>query len=297
VVVTVSTLRYRRLVFKNLNPQWDQPVRGEMNVDGIRRHYPNWSSFFRWDWFAGTVVGDDLVALVPATQTGQPLILTKSMFVGLEHWDRVLGVCLAIGILSEDGDPSEDRRRRQNLMILRQNNRSRSVEPPVGAIRFRGNMREGDFDEAPSRFRRRQRPLRTHVINTVLGISLIVLLARVSDFVLDEMLLLPAVAMLYVLAMWIFAPSRYTNPHRRLYFLNGFATESALVCDFQIHVTEVPWSTLRLVKESNQLIMLRLQGVIQLIVLRADMFDSDEHWQRFRRLVPGISDSNADHPR
>ncbi len=103
IVLTVSTSSYRRLVFKNINPRWNRPSHGVLTAEGVRIDRKRSSSFFRWDWYGGAVISDQVVALLPATQTAQPLIITQAMLVKLDDWSRLLEVAGAIGIVSDEG--------------------------------------------------------------------------------------------------------------------------------------------------------------------------------------------------
>ncbi len=149
IVLTVSTTPYRRLVFESINPRWNQPTQGVLSTEGVRIQRENSSVFFRWDWFGGAVVSEQVVALLPATQAAQPILITQAMLVHLNDWSRLLEVAAAIGVVSDDA-PIDDQQSAQNRRLLRQASRARSINPPQGAIAFEGVLSSDDFAASPS---------------------------------------------------------------------------------------------------------------------------------------------------
>ena len=70
-----------------------------------------------------------------------------------------------------------------------------------------------------------------------------------------------------------------------IYYLQAFATDSSLVTDFAITTTTVDWSQLRLVLRTSDVVVLRRREWIQFVLARRDMFNGDDEWQRFNKLV------------
>jgi multisubunit Na+/H+ antiporter MnhB subunit len=285
VVMTVSTIRYRRLVFQNLNPHWNRPVRGELRTAGVQLERGQTSAFFRWDWYVGAVISDQLVAFLPATQMAQPLMVSKPMLVNLDDWNRVRQVAAAIGIVS-DADSVEDRRRHQNLQILRDPNRERRIKVPSDAIPFEGVLTASDFSQIPRRYHRRQRPVRTQIVNAILYTLAGLVVVGISLVVFQQVAMLPIIVVVYIIAAIAFGKMRHSkNSSGAVYYLKAFATESSIVTDFAVTTTEVSWSALQPVLRTDNVVSLRRREWIQFIVARRNMFASDEAWDRFNQLV------------
>jgi hypothetical protein len=293
ILIAVSTIRYRLLVFQSLNPHWDQPLRGEVNRHGIDRQQAASSSFYRWDWYSGAVVGERIVAFLPATQPAQPLILSLNMLTGQDQWDRLLEVCRAIGIISADG-PREDQRAEQNLDMLRQPERPRTIPPPRGAIAFRGRVRRSDFEDLPRAYRRRKRPVRAYVVSVTLAVLSMLLLAAISEALFGPFLLVPGVVLLYAGATAWMVRWRSRSPAGAIYYLNGFATPTSLVTDFTLTTAQTPWSNWRLLRRSDTSLALARRGSTQIIVLRRDMFENQDDWQQLCRLATASADDRAE---
>lgn len=288
IVLAVSTIRYRRLVFENLNPRWKEQTLGELNADGVRIQRRHSSVFFRWDWYGGAVISQHLVALLPATQHANPFIITRDMLVRLDDWDRLLEVAGAVGIVSDES-PLDDARRQHNLRLLRYAQRPRSIEPPADSIAFGGALDAVDFRRLPKRYRWQERPLRSYAVVTGLFFfgSLVVIAVFKAAF--QQMPFLPALILVYItlaiIGVALRIRLRQTARSRRVYYLQAFATESSLVTDFAITTTRVDWSGLRLVRHPPDRLVLRRREWNQFIVVRRDMFGSDQDWQRFRSLA------------
>jgi hypothetical protein len=288
IVLTVSTTPYRRLVFENINPRWNQPTQGVLNTEGVRIERESSSVFFRWDWFGGAVVSEQVVALLPATQAAQPILITQAMLVNLNDWSRLLEVAAAIGIVSDEA-PIDDQQSADNLRLLRRANRVRSIDPPEGAIAFEGVLSGQDFARVPKLYRWRERPLRSYVVVVGLFFFGSFVVIAISQLLFQQMAFLPAFILTYIVLAGIGIAMR--KMRRRgvnrdvVYYLNAFATNSSLVTDFAITVTTVDWSALRLVLRTTDVVVLRRREWIQFIVARRDMFASDADWKRFNEFV------------
>lgn len=289
IVLTVSTTFYRRLVFENINPRWNQPTHGSLTAEGVCIERPHSSAFFRWDWYGGAVISDQMVALLPATQTAQPLMITQAMLVKLDDWSRLLEVATAIGIVSEES-PIDNQHRQKNLRLLRRANRMRSIEPPAGAIVFEGALDANDFRRVPDRFRWRERPLRTYAVVAGLFFFGSFVVIAISQSVFQQFAFLPTLILVYAVLAGIGFALRKIGRRRvkgkAVYYLDGFATDSSLVTDFVITSTTIDWSAIRLVLRASDVVVLRRREWIQFIVVRRDMFANDMDWQRFNELVP-----------
>ncbi len=288
IVLTVSTTFYRRLVFENINPRWNQPTHGALTAEGVRIDREQSSAFFRWDWYGGAVISDQVVALLPATQTAQPLMITQAMLVKPKDWSRLLEVASAIGIVSDEA-PIDNQRRQKNLRLLRRANRRRSIEPPQGAIAFEGALDADDLQRLPDRYHWRERPLRSYAVVAGLFFFGSFVVIAISQSVFQQLAFLPVLILIYAALAGIgFALRKLRKRNVRsnaIYYLVAFATDTSLVTDFVITTTTVDWSALRLVSRTKDRVVLGRREWIQFIVARRDMFASDADWQRFNELV------------
>lgn len=288
IVLTVSTTSYRRLVFENINPRWNHPTHGVLNAEGVQIEREQSTTFFCWDWYGGAVISDQVVALLPATQTAQPLIITQAMLVKLDDWSRLLEVASAIGIVSDE-EPIDDRHRQRNLRLLRRTDRVRSIEPPDGAISFEGVLDADDFQRVPDRHRWRERPLRSYAVVAGLVFFGSFVVIAISQSVFQQIAFLPAFFLIYAVLAGIGFAFRKMQRRRIksdvIYYLDAFATDSSLVTDFVITTTRIDWSALRLVLRTTDVVVLQRREWIQFIVARRDMFASDTDWQRFNAMA------------
>jgi hypothetical protein len=292
VTLTVSTIPYRRLVFQNINPDWNRPRRGLMRADGVVVRRDETALFLRWDWFDGAVIGDRFVAFLPATQRAAPLLVTRSMLVNLDDWNRLTQVAGAISVDSERFSKG-DQRRGQNQRILRDRSRARTVDVPTEAIPFQGTLTAAELARVPGRYRRRQRPLRTYVVNTVLVTHVGLVLAGLSQLFLEQALALPIVVLFYVVVTAVLGRWRGRDGRVIVNYLNAFATESSVVSDFAVTTAEVSWSALQPVLRTDDVVVLQRRQWIQFIVARRNMFASDEAWQRFNGWVDRAEEGYA----
>ena len=284
VTLSVSTIPYRRLVFQNINPDWRQPKQGQLRPDGVTIERAGTRIFYRWDWFDSAIVADRVVAFLPATQRGAPLLITQSMLTDLEYWIRVQQVAQAVAVTTIQS-PDGDQRRYQNERILRDRHRPRTVEVPNGAVPFQGPLTAAELANVPGRFRPRQRPTRTYVVNTILIVHIGLILAGVSLLVFRGLLTLPIVVSLYIISAIFFGRWRSRESHAIVNYLNAFATPSSIVSDFAVTTADVPWSSLQVVLRTDDTVVLRRREWIQFVVARRKMFDSDDSWQQFKDWV------------
>lgn len=294
VVLTfaVSTIPYRRLVFQNINPDWNRPKRGQLRPDGVTVERDGTTIFFRWDWYDSAIVANRIVAFLPATQRTAPLLIAQSMLPDLDQWARVQQVAQAVAVTSMQS-PEGDQRRYQNERILRDRKRPRTVEVPHGAVPFQGPLTAAHLESVPERFRPRQRPARTYVVNTILIVSIGVILSGISLLVFRGLMTLPIVVSLYIVAAVFFGRWRNKSSPALVNYLNAFATEASIVSDFALTTADVPWSALQLVLRNNDTVVLRRREWIQFVVARRRMFASDEAWRQFNDWADQVSSPNA----
>lgn len=288
IVMIVSTTTYRRLVFESINPRWSQETQGVLSASGLSIERQHTSAFFRWDWYGGAIVCDRAVVLLPATQPAHPLFISREMLHRLDDWDRLLEVAGAIGIATDqslvDSDLAE-----KNLRLLRRRNRVRSIEPPTDAIVFEGELNAEDLERVSRRFRWRERPLRFYLVMSGLLFFGALVVIPIAGALVREMSFLPGLVAAYAaMAVVGLGIRRFWRGGRRntpIYYLDAFATEESLVTDFVITSTQIDWSGLCLLSQTDDCVVLRRREWVQFIFARRDMFSSEGQWRRFNSLV------------
>ena len=291
IVLTVSTLPYRRAVFVNLNPQWNQPVTGEISEQGIFMERNHNRVFYRWDWFDGAIFGNQVAAFIPATQTGHPVLIGLSMLNANsdskreQQWQLIHHITQSLGIVS-DNSPVDEQRARQNDRILRERNREQSIVPNDDAVVFRGTLTKQDLTRITSEQRPRQRLTRSRIVTNGLLLFAATVLGGLSQVALGQFWILPGLLLIYTIAWHLHGRRRQrTLQTGTLYFLNAFANTETVCVDLGITSAIMPWRTLELVEENDAWIALRRRNWPQFIVARADMFRDLESWNRYRELA------------
>jgi hypothetical protein len=288
LMLVTSLLPYRRSVFTSGNPTWDWPVRGELNVDGLAMHRQDAESRYRWDWFGGTIVHDQVVAFLPALHPHQPLLFTPAMMSQLDDWDRLVGVARTLGAAIDPMSTSESRKY-DNRAIIRSRKRTRSIAVPVDAIPFEGVVSMGDLKHLPPVMLRRNRPTRAYLLIAGLAIfaSFVVIgTARISGFdVLVPTFLVILVALPLLMLFLVRRIRSLRSVGDTIYYLTGFADDEGVTTDFGVTSTFVPWHALRLSEINDEAVAMSRPGIRQFIVARNDMFDTPPQWMRFQELV------------
>lgn len=285
--LVTSMLPYRRSVFVSANPKWQEPVTGEVVVEGVVVRREGGESFFGWDWFGDAVADSHVVAFLPAMHSHQPILISSSMLDGLSDWDRLNFVAQSLAVSSDDSSTFESRRY-ENRKRMRSSRRGRSLEVPPDAIAFEGAVTTRDLKELPARISRRSRPARAYLLIFGLAAFMSVLLIGLMRLGGDSLLatiLFMLVALVLVLSFVVRRIRSMRAPVNTVYYLAAFADESGLTSDFGVTNSHVPWQQIvptRLLKET---VLLARADVRQFIVARRDMFENEQDWQRFRELL------------
>lgn len=292
IVLTVSTITYRRLMFTNANPDWAEPIEGTLQAEGIRLNRLHSSTYYHWNWYGDTVIGEHVVALLPATQAGTPLLITREMVSSQSAWEALQHVAKSIGNLS--GDPkSEEVRREENLRILKDRKRGWTFAPPDDAIAFEGIVWSHDYALLPRAYRVRQRPLRTHVVNYGLTVFAGLLLAGCSGLIFSHLAVLPVLVGIYLLAAIALGRRRQARRGQVIFYLRGYASDESLVTDFGLAVSETKWQGLSEAGNQPDCVVLKRDRINNFIVIRRDMIAEESSWNRFREMVRAKSDATT----
>ena len=284
ISLIVSTLPYRRLMFTNANPDWEQAMRGSIQPEGIRLNREHSSTFYRWNWFGETVTSPTLVALQPATQAAAPLMIARDMIPTEDAWELLRQVTDEVGATSNRLE-TEDLRRDQNLRILKDQQRGWTFTPPPDAIAFEGIVWSDDFNLLPRPYQARVRPLRTHLVIYGLVTFMGLILAGCSGLLFKQIAILPVIVTIYLVAAIAIGRRRRRSSGEVIFYLQGYALESSLVTDFGLAVSETTWPGLAMLANHEHHIVLRRCGLNNFVVIRKDMFADQNAWDRFRQLV------------
>lgn len=285
VMLVVSTMPYRRLVFQNINPHWAEPIEGELSSEGVQLRRRFATSFFRWDWFHEAIVGNQVVALIPATKSGQPILIARTMVSQQEQWEHLCDVARSVGVDSES-NVALAQTRSQNLRMLRDKSRRRRVAVPAGAIAFEGILTIEDFDQIPRRLKQRSRPVRAYIVLSMLFFFGALFIAGISMAVFQQVLLLPALAILYIIAGALMGRlRRHKFDAQAVYYLKAIADQEGVTTDFEITTTTIPWHALMPTVWTADAVVLQRRDWQQFIVARRDMFADHQQWLRFNGLL------------
>ncbi|MFK8110858.1 MAG: hypothetical protein AB8B91_01570 [Rubripirellula sp.] len=288
VVLVVSTVPYRSLVFRSTNLHWDEPVSGELTEEGIRLERSAVTTFFQWEWYCGCVVTSHFVAFLPATQTSQPLFVTRSMLTRLGDWERLEAIVEFVGTLREPS-ANADRAGERNRRKLRAKRNFNPASVPDGAVPFVGQLTPNHFSEIPTRVRRREKPVRSQLVIATLVTSMAAVVIGVAILIgihFDSLLRnFVSYLVLGYVAYWVIAFLRNRGQDKPIYYVNAYADETFVVSDFGLTKTTVPWAYLGVVQQSDEMVVLQRQGWLQFTIARREMFASENLWERFRELV------------
>lgn len=284
IVLTASTLPYRRMMFINANPDWADPIRGNISGEGIEVRRKHSTSEYRWNWYGEAVTSENVLTLVPATQPGTPLLITRDMMATHDAWDLIQRAGLALR-REHDQEDGFERRRLENLRILRSGNRNWAAQAPKDAIPFEGIVWSDDWSRLPSAQQMRERPRRTYAVIYGLVACAGLVMAGCSGLLFDQIALLPMLVGLYVLIAIAWGRRRRARSRDVVFYLRGYASQACLATDFGLAVSETQWPGLRVVAAEQRHIVLQRIDQSNFIVIRHDMFSEESNWDRFRQLV------------
>jgi hypothetical protein len=283
-ILAVSTLAYRRLVFTNLNPEWNEAIQGTISPEGIRVVRSDSNTFYRWSWYGEAASSASVVALIPATQSGTPLLITREMLPTVEAWQAIKS---AAGRIVSDTSEREASyvRRDQNVQVLKDRQREWSLNPPAEAICFEGIVWSDDLALVYPRTSRHLRPLRTHIVTGSLFVFAGLILAGCSGLLFDNPLFFVPLVVTYVVATVIIGRKRYRASREVIYYLRGCASQSSVITDVGLAVSETNWPGLTLLLNRDHALVLQRKRIGNLIVIRRDMLADESAWMQLRELV------------
>ena len=291
VVCTVSGVRYRAGVFKNEFPQWDSMDGAQIDSDGITLVEGDSWLMYRWGWFSHAFVANNGILFVPALKSKCPVLIGQNMLVGgvsgnvASEWKTFCKLSVELLTPSRNGvnkkrlniDPTQ---KHLNVELICNRERLRTVSLEPGAIPFSGDVTTSDLELIAIDAAALRRTLRSRIVIGLLLIFGGLLVAGISAFLLDAFWILSGFYCMLILAWNIRArTTRVAATQRRHYFLLGYATDTRILLDLGNAVTSVAWHEIKVLASDGDLMAIKSGRRGQPMVLRADMFQSEEEWR------------------
>jgi len=291
VVYVVSGVQYRAGVFKNEFPQWDAMDGGRIDSDGITLFDGDSWSMYRWGWFSHAIVANNAISFIPAVKSKCPVMIGQNMLLSgvsgnvVEEWETFCKCSVNLLLRTRTGantggmadDPSQ-MRANVELMCNRERLRSVSVEP--GAISFSGDVTTRDLERISTGTAELARTSRSRVVILLLMLFGGLIFGGVSDLWLGAAWILLALYCMFILAWNVRArTTRVGATQKRHYFLLGYATDQRLLLDLDVTVASFAWRDMQLIVTAPDLIAVKSGRRGQPIVLRPDMFQTEDEWK------------------
>ena len=291
VVYVVSGVQYRAGVYKNEFPQWDAMDGGRIDSDGITLFEGDSWSMYRWGWFSHAIVANNAISFIPALKSKCPVMIGQNMLVSgvsghvVEEWERFCKSSVDLLLRSRTGantdgladDPSQ---MRANVELMCNRERLRSVPVESGAVSFSGDVTTRDLERISTGTAALPRTTRSRVVILLLMVFGGLIFGGVSDLWLGAAWILLALYCMFILAWNIKArTTRVGATQKRHYFLLGYATDQRLLLDLDITVASFAWREMQLIVTAADLIAIKSGRRGQTIVLRPDMFQTEDEWK------------------
>lgn len=291
VVYVVSGVQYRAGVFKNEFPQWDAMDGGRIDSDGITLFDGDSWSMYRWGWFSHAIIANNAISFIPALKSKCPVMIGQNMLVSgvsgnvVEEWERFCKSSVDLLLRSRTGantdgladDPSQ---MRANVELMCNRERLRSVPVESGAVSFSGDVTTRDLERISTGTAALPRTTRSRVVILLLMLFGGLIFGGVSDLWLGAAWILLRLYCLFILA-WNVRPrtTLVGATQKRHYFLLGYATDQRLLLDLDVTVASFAWRDMQLILTAADLIAVKSGRRGQPIVLRPDMFQTEDEWK------------------
>ena len=291
VVYVVSGVKYRAGVFKNEFPQWDAMDGGRIDSDGIALFDGDSWSMYRWGWFSHAIVANNAISFIPALKSKCPVMIGQNMLVSgvsgnvVEEWETFCKSSVNLLLRTRTGantdgladDPSQ---MRANVELMCNRERLRSVSVESGAVSFSGDVTTRDLERISTGTAELARTSRSRVVILLLLLFGGLIFGGVSDLWLGAAWILLALYCIFILAWNIKArTTRVGATQKRHYFLLGYATDQCLLLDLGVTVASLAWRDMQLIVTTADLIAVKSGRRGQPIVLRPDMFLTEDEWK------------------
>ena len=292
VMHIVSTVQYRVGLFKNQYPQWDALDGGRIDSNGLTLFDGDSWLLYRWVWFSHAIVTRSAISFIPCLQSKCPVLVGETMLLSgasgnaIEEWELFSKSAVDQLERSQGAfykhrlniDPS---RTRSNLELICDRGRHRTVATEAGAVEFSGDVTTRDLEQIPEGIGDLTRTRRSLVVIVLITLFGGLIAGGVSELWLEAFWILLAFYLMLLLALYVRARTTTVRAfQRRHYFLLGYATDDYLLLDLDISVSRFAWRDMHLLLATDGLIAMKAGRRGQVIVLRPDMFESAEQWER-----------------
>lgn len=290
IVYCVSGVRYRAGVFKNTFPDWDSVDAGKSSTDGITLFLGDSWMFYRWDWFSHAVMGRLAILLAPKLRTKCPVVIGQNMLVcdvpanAVDDWERFSKSSSEVLETTQTSSNSKREEVDQTqggavAQLMCDRNRSRTISCEAGAVNFSGDISTQDLVRASTGDVELKRTRRSRIVIGLLLSCGALIAGGLSDLVLGAFWILLGFYVMVIVAWNLRAmTTRVSAPQRRHYFLLGYATVDRVVIDMGITVASYAWADMRILALADDLVALKAERIGQAVVLRPDMFASQQQW-------------------
>lgn len=291
VLYTVSGVRYRAGLFTNEFPQWDAMDGGRIDENGITLVEGDSWFLYRWGWFSHACAANNAILFVPALQSKCPLLIGKNMLVPgrpenvVVDWKSFCNASVELLHRSQNGFYKkrlkvDSAQRRLNVELICNRERLRTVSLDSGAIPFSGDVTTRDLERISIDAVALRRTLRSRMVIGLLLIFGGLIASGISALLLDAFWVLLFFYCTLILAWNIKArTTQLPATQRRHYFLLGYATDQRILLDLGMVVISFAWPEIKVLTAAGDLIAIKSGRRGQPIVLRADMFQTEEQWR------------------
>ncbi|TWU51118.1 hypothetical protein [Rubripirellula reticaptiva] len=286
ILITVSTPAYRRSVFRNNQPNWQAPIRGQFHRHGLTLHSDNATTTFRWNGLLECIAVPELVVVRLAMPNYKTVMFNPSMLKHLDGWHQLeKTILLWQSCYAKDGTGDRWIKVRSTM---RSPNRARTVPLPADAVSFSGPLTTQDRMNVDSRKFRRGRPWRAHAIRISLIVSIGGLVYEMIRMVWPSSDTVKVIVIGYAV-VGIFWFLKYRSHHKRrprlLHHLAGHLSSESIVTDLDVVNESVKWKGYEIIQQTDHHITLGRTDDSQWLHLKSEMFANHQAWQDALTLI------------
>jgi hypothetical protein len=278
----------RRSEYVSIVNNWNAAVSGCFDARGILLDDGATESWQSWACISNAYADDQIVAFQSALQPGFSRLITPAMIASEADWQRLVRIAWAIHCDVNVSTLSVSRIEHA-YELLADDQRPRALSVAETAIPFCGELFAEDLPfleaemNAPAN-------LPTVMLSLALIIAVAVVLAGLSGIAFGaarpfDLVLGYGAILCVTVAVWKWLQGRASKQNDQYLTLSGFIDADAVTLDFGIC-----WRRLRLARSeidqfNDQRIVLRDPHTNSSVTLRADMFESTQHWLQARRFA------------
>lgn len=287
--IAVSTVQYRRRIYLEANPLWDQPIRGRFEDNGIFFEQNGIEIYTHASLVQSVVFSGRIVALSLSLPRNHLLLLSESMFADLDanqdSWARLRPMVSSSRF--HGGENRTLSAERIAGRLVASSSRNRRIGVPPSAHTIDGWLSQADYDFVPKKMRRFDRPMRAKVIRFWLLLCVLLIafgLARTGSSGIQILLILVFLQAVAVVIRYV-RESHGRPDQLPTYYIKGFVDSRGITLDFDRHCVTTHWSACTLARSSDDRIVIQRKESRRLLVLSRDLCESVTQWRRIRDLA------------